>query len=76
VILPGCGETNLFKEPWRMETRVGWILLSCDAGTAPPDPNELPALLARHQVFRTDIHGDIRISSNGDELWIDVERAP
>ncbi len=76
VILPECGDPDLFEEPWLMHARVEWILLSCDGGTAPTDPEAAPAFLAQHQVLRTDVHGDITISSDGNELWVAVERAP
>jgi beta-lactamase superfamily II metal-dependent hydrolase len=38
-----------------------------------PSPETLARLEPR-PVFRTDVHGDIEISTDGERLWVEVER--
>jgi competence protein ComEC len=38
-----------------------------------PAPETLERLEPR-PVFRTDVHGDIEISTDGERLWVEVER--
>ena len=38
-----------------------------------PSPQTLGRLEPR-PVFRTDVHGDIEISTDGERLWVEVER--
>ena len=38
-----------------------------------PSPETLGRLEPR-PVFRTDLHGDIEISTDGEGLWVEVER--
>jgi competence protein ComEC len=44
-----------------------------DNGYGLPSPETLSRLAPR-PVFRTDLHGDIEISTDGERLWIETER--
>jgi beta-lactamase superfamily II metal-dependent hydrolase len=51
------------------------VVISVDAGNreAAPSPDVL-ARLAGRNVLRTDLHGDVRIETDGEQLWVTVQR--
>lgn len=77
IMLPACGDPAVTPESWLSKLSAAVLVLSCDAGTGPLPAERLASIaVSSRDILRTDLHGDITISSDGYELWIDVERTP
>ncbi len=77
IMLPACGDPAVVPESWLSQLSAVAFVLSCEAGTDPFSTQDLPPPVTNSSnILRTNIHGDLTISSDGTELWIDVERTP
>ena len=56
-----------------VEPLTAVISVGRDNGYGLPSAETLGRLEPR-PVFRTDLHGDIEMSTDGEKLWVEVER--
>ncbi|MEW6568500.1 MAG: ComEC/Rec2 family competence protein [Chloroflexota bacterium] len=75
VLLPDGGAARLNPAPWLRQLQPWVALLSLQAGDRRglPDPETLDALIGT-AVLRTDHNGWIELTSDGERLWVQVER--
>lgn len=75
VLLAGGGDGLLNPPSWIEKLRPQVILISVAAGdrNGRPSPETLQALRGL-PLLRTDLHGWIHLSTNGEQMWVEVER--
>ncbi len=75
LILPAGGDARLNPSSWLGELCPWVAIASIEAGDrrGRPDRETLDALTGT-TVLRTDLHGWIRLSTDGERLWVEVER--
>ena len=73
LLLADGGSTDLNPPEWIEKLRPQAVLLSAAAGDGAPDPEALEALKG-YNLLRTDKNGWIDLSTNGEEMWVEVER--
>lgn len=77
LILPDCGNLAANPPKWLRQLNPAVALISVQAGNSRglPSPEVLDALGDR-TILRTDLHGWIQLSTDGQNLWVEVERVP
>jgi competence protein ComEC len=77
VLVPQGGAAESNPADWLAGLQPQLALISVDAGNRAglPDPETLAAL-AGSAILRTDLNGWIELTSDGNELWVEVERTP
>ncbi len=77
LLLPDAGEAAVNSAAWLETLKPQLALVSVEAGNRRglPSPIVLEAL-AGTTVLRTDVNGWIHISTDGERMWTEVERAP
>ncbi len=75
VLLPAGGEARLNPRSWLAGLRPWGAIVSVEAGDrrGRPDGETLDALRGT-TLLRTDRNGWIRLSTDGERLWVEVER--
>jgi competence protein ComEC len=75
-VLAGGGAEAVNPQAW-LDLLDPWLaIISLQAGNqyGLPSPTVLERLEGR-TVLRTDLHGWIRMSSDGERVWVETERA-
>ena len=77
ALLPDGGSASANPAEWIREIHPWIALFSVEAGNRRglPSPETLAAL-AGSTVLRTDLHGWIELTSDGEQMWVEVERTP
>jgi competence protein ComEC len=77
VLLADGGYAPVNPPAWLVELRPRVALISVQAGNRRglPSPAVLETL-AGTTVLRTDVNGWIQLTSDGNQLWVEVERTP
>jgi competence protein ComEC len=77
LLLPDGGFAGVNSTGWLEALKPQLALASVEAGNRRglPSPTVLEAL-AGTTVLRTDVNGWIHISTDGEQMWTEVERAP
>ncbi len=75
VLLPGGGYAAVNPDEWLTHLNPGVILLSLRTGEIPAElPKSISSPLQNRSILRTDINGTIDLTTDGSNLWIEVER--
>jgi competence protein ComEC len=75
LLLAGGGTNNASSEAWLQALNPRVALISVDAGNLSGDPSpDVLARLAGRAVLRTDQRGNITLSTDGEQLWVEAER--
>jgi len=77
LLLPRSGDADANPEAWLQALQPWVALISVEAGNRGglPSPETL-ASLSGTTVLRTDLNGWIELTSDGKQLWVEVERTP
>lgn len=77
LLLPAGGDARLNPHTWIADLRPWVAILSVEAGDrrGRPDTETLDALRGT-TLLRTDHHGWITLTTDGQRLWVEVEREP
>jgi competence protein ComEC len=75
VLLPDSGYAAVNPPAWlgQLQPRVALISVGAGEGRGLPSPDVLDAL-GGSTILRTDIHGWIHLMSDGQRMWVEVER--
>jgi competence protein ComEC len=75
VLLPDSGSELANPPEWLEKIDPELVLISVGAGNTRGLPSEavLRALEGR-TILRTDLHGTIEITTDGERMWVEVER--
>lgn len=75
VLLPDGGSEVVNSPEWLQELNPTLVIISVGAGNIRGLPSEtvLGALEGR-TILRTDLHGTIEIMTDGEQMWVEVER--
>jgi competence protein ComEC len=77
VLLPESGDGDANPASWLQALHPWAALISVQAGNRAGHPSpETLAALAGTTVLRTDLNGWIELTSDGESLWVEVERVP
>jgi beta-lactamase superfamily II metal-dependent hydrolase len=77
VLLPGGGAAAVNPEGWLRSLRPRLALISVEPGNRGGLPSaETLSALGGSTVLRTDLNGWIELTSDGEQLWLEVERVP
>jgi competence protein ComEC len=75
VLLPDGGNAAVNPPEWLSQLRPQLAIISVDAGNLKGFPSEeIFQSLAGITVLRTDLHGWIHLETDGEKLWVEVER--
>ena len=75
LLLPDGGNASVNPPEWLSELKPQLALVSVDAGNLRGLPSpEVLQFLDGIMILRTDLNGWIDIKTDGDRLWIEVER--
>jgi len=75
ILLAECGSTGLTSREWLDRWQPDVILLSVAADDSSERPSsDVLNLIKEYTILRTDQNGWIELSSDGRQLWIEVER--
>jgi competence protein ComEC len=75
VMLAGQGELEVITENLLSTVNPQLIILSLGAGDKQNRPDgEVIDLLAGHSLLRTDDSGWIKVSTDGESMWVDIEK--
>ena len=75
ILLPGSGEADLNPADWLSSLSLNTAVISVDALNRYGRPSqETLAALQGTQVLRTDTHGWVEFTTDGDRVWVEVER--
>lgn len=72
LLLADGGAAELNPPEWIEKLRPQMVLLSAAAGAVAPDPEVLEAL-QDYNLLRTDRNGWIELTTDGEQLWVEVE---
>jgi competence protein ComEC len=77
VLLPDGGYEAVNPPEWLAQLEPWIAMISVQAGNSRglPSPDVLDSLTGT-TVLRTDLHGWIELTSDGENLWVEVERLP
>ena len=70
--LAAHGSAKATSEEWVQAINPQVVLVSLSAGND-PDPDVLNRLTGR-TVLRTDQHGAVTLSTDGEQLWVETEK--
>jgi competence protein ComEC len=73
LLLVDGGAAELNPPEWIEKLRPQVVLLSAAADAGGPDPQVLDSLKG-YNMLRTDKNGWIEISTDGEQMWVEVER--
>jgi competence protein ComEC len=75
LLLPRGGDDRATSAAWVQAVNAQVVVISVGAGNpqGAPSPDVL-ARLAGRNVLRTDLHGDIHLETDGDQIWVTVQR--
>jgi competence protein ComEC len=75
LLLPDGGNASVNPPKWLSQLQPTFALISVDSGNLRglPSPEALQALESR-TVLRTDLNGWIEIETDGERMWVEVER--
>jgi beta-lactamase superfamily II metal-dependent hydrolase len=73
--LADYGASQLNPPEWVAKLRPQVVLLSVDANDSKnqPDPATLQSLQG-YSILRTDLNGWIEVSTDGEQMWVEVEK--
>jgi competence protein ComEC len=75
ILLADCGSKGLTNREWLHRWQPDFILLSVAADDASERPSpDVLNLIEDYTILRTDKNGWIELSSDGRQIWIEVER--
>ena len=74
LLLADGGAAELNPPEWVEKLRPQVVMLSAGAGDQ-PDP-EVVAALDGYTVLRTDRNGWIELTTDGEQMWVEVEKSP
>ena len=75
VLLPAGGYAAVNPDEWLAHLNPGVVLLSLPLGEMPVElPASIAASMQSPSILRTDINGTIDLTTDGSNLWIEVER--
>jgi competence protein ComEC len=77
LLLPDGGNESVNPDKWLTRFQPLVALISVEAGNSRglPSPQVLQSLKDRN-ILRTDLNGWIELTTDGEQLWVEVERYP
>ncbi|MCH7588924.1 MAG: MBL fold metallo-hydrolase, partial [Chloroflexi bacterium] len=77
VLLPDGGSEALNPSAWLAKLQPLVAVISVEAGNRRGLPSaEVLRALEGTNILRTDVHGWIEFITDGEQLWVEVERVP
>jgi competence protein ComEC len=77
ILLPDGGSETVNPPSWLTHLRLQLALISIEAGNRRSLPSEaVLKALEGSTILRTDTNGWIELKTDGDRLWVEVERDP
>jgi competence protein ComEC len=77
LLIADSGYAPVNPPEWLATLAPEILVLSVEAGDKDGLPQEeIQALLEEHPGLRTDYHGWIHVATNGERVWIDVQKQP
>jgi competence protein ComEC len=75
LLLAESGYAPLNPPEWieKLRPQVSLLSVAADDYSGRPDPGTLEAVKG-YSLLRTDLNGWVRLSSDGEKLWVEVER--